>query len=353
MGNHKCYISVEDADVAGTLKVILNDLIHEDRANPDLVISDDMNMKSYPDARFLYLGQEKNLKRAGYAYDKNILLLRSDNIFQKVLRKLSSKNVSIHVLILDRIAEIRSAVKKLLNDYTKGRIRFLVRVDDFPRWDRNSEEFLEFHDVLSENKIPYLLGVTPLVCSDPPSHECREYRKLNSKEAEILQSITGSGAEIALHGITHQTRDLRYNSEFVGLDSSELDEKIVTGLNELKSHGLETDVFIPPFNTFDYNSLGVLKKYFEIICGGPESIPLVGYRMSPSFINGCLYIPSYHPAYGKAGGILEFVKKARLIEDNIVVPLTLHWCWEKEDNFASLKLLCREIGTDAIRWGML
>jgi len=76
-------------------------------------------------------------------------------------------------------------------------------------------------------------------------------------------------------------------------------------------HGFKPKVFIPPFNTFDFQSLDVLRKYFRVVTGGPESINLVGFRLSPSILGGILYVPSYEFAYGRASEILDFVRKVK------------------------------------------
>lgn len=219
------------------------------------------------------------------------------------------------------------------------RVKFIIRVDDFPRWDIPSEKFIEFHNILKRFDSTYILGVIPNLSLEPTEMLNKKTRYLTQEEIEMLKLVKAEGGTIALHGLTHQTIRRGSHSEFVGLAAELVEEKIKTGLHLLEEYGFKTQIFIPPFNTIDKSNLRMLVRYFSIICGGPETLPLLGNR--PVLERG-LYIPSYPPFYNKAIKILEYLKDSgqRLKE---VVPITLHWAWELKNNFKDVYKLCRFI----------
>lgn len=330
---------INNQDVKNTLKLILRDLIIEDKSNYERIISDD-NIKQLKKKIFL---------------NSNALFLYTPNIIKKFLSRLELFNKpKSHLSVIDRIVDLRLSLKKKLGiENSDGRPKFLIRVDDFPRWDISSEEFKRFDEIFSKKGIPYLLGVTPFLSEEPLNPRCRRFRQLNDYDTEMINSMVSEGVEIALHGFSHKTIKENFHSELVGLQKEEIKEKINLSLNELKRYTTQIRVFIPPFNTFDFHSMEILGKYFKIICGGPESIPFVGFRLSPSYLNGCLYVPSYEPMYEKARVIYKHVKKLKELKEYIIIPITLHWAWEIKNDFEDVEKLLEEIKDYVIRWNSL
>ncbi|MEM2954947.1 MAG: glycosyltransferase family 4 protein, partial [Candidatus Nanoarchaeia archaeon] len=66
------------------------------------------------------------------------------------------KGLEKHLLIINKTIETSKC--------PVGSPIFMIRVDDFPRWDIDTKEFLKFHSVLKSYNLPYLLGVTPNLC---------------------------------------------------------------------------------------------------------------------------------------------------------------------------------------------
>ena len=52
----------------------------------------------------------------------------------------------------------------------------------------------------------------------------------------------------------------------------------------------ETRVFVPPFNRFDAAQYPVLAERFEIVCGGPESVALMGFHGGPLWRDGAVML---------------------------------------------------------------
>lgn len=267
------------------------------------------------------------------------------SIYERAYSYITKTPLAHHGKVIKYMIKLQKRISKYDSNLTKGTPKptFIVRVDDFPRWDIDTREFERFHEVMKNNDIPYILGVTPFLCEEPLQIYSKKYRRLNVYEVKLLARIKEEGVEIGLHGFTHQTIQNKFRSELIGLDPVILEEKIKESLEELKNYNIQPNCFIPPFNTFDYDNVKVLKKYFTILYGGPESVQSVGFRLSPSWLDGMTYIPSYYPAYAKAEEMYSFMLDCLKLQERIIVPLTLHWAWEKESNYRNVAKLCKII----------
>ncbi len=138
----------------------------------------------------------------------------------------------------------------------KAKVIVIFRMDDIqPNW--------KFHalrkgvDLFIEEKVPITLGVIPnvggklKVSEDPP---------LSSYIRRLL--LTKSNlVEVALHGLTHDIRThVSGKSEFAGLTSEEQFDMIVKGKKILEESDAEVRVFIPPFDTYDNNTIKALSR---------------------------------------------------------------------------------------------
>lgn len=258
-----------------------------------------------------------------------------------------------HLELLKRIVWLRNQAAEALGLSEKGNVKFLLRVDDFPRWDLDLDRFLKFHNILKKHKIPYLLAVTPNLCLDPLNPDSHNFRMLTEKEKETLSRITREGVDIALHGLSHQTLQKEPYSEFVGLDERTLYSKLELGVKLLGEVEIKPDFLVPPFNTFENANLTAISALFKGVCGGPESFCHFGFRMSPSYLGKLLYVPSYEPAYARAKKVLGFVKSAKKLKGDILVPLTLHWSWENDSDFKHVEKLMCAIEGQTVSWKTL
>jgi peptidoglycan/xylan/chitin deacetylase (PgdA/CDA1 family) len=233
-----------------------------------------------------------------------------------------------------------------------GRPWPLVRVDEFPHaaaFDSagrfGTEAYKRFHAVLAEAGVPYLLAITPHVSRDYLDPNEDEWRPLDSGEIAELQDLKRDGVSFGLHGLDHRTRHAnpRRHSEFCGLNKADAAARIDLARSILDELGIETPVFVPPFNRFDASQYALLAKRFDIVCGGPESIRLLGFRPTPVWDGEAVYLPSYAPLYGRSAEVLPGIEQMIEAEEALWAPITLHWGWELDDDFAGLKQLCARL----------
>jgi peptidoglycan/xylan/chitin deacetylase (PgdA/CDA1 family) len=240
-----------------------------------------------------------------------------------------------------------------------GPPRVLLRVDEFPHaraFDNSgrfgSDNFRRFHAVLAEAHIPYLLAITPRVSLDYLDPEAGESRPLENSEIAVLRSLAAEGVTFGLHGLDHRTRHAspRRHSELCGLDRGALAERLDLARQTFDELGLSTPVFVPPFNRFDASQYPVLAERFDIVCGGPESVRLVGFSPTPVRWGDAVYLPSYPPLYGHAAEVAGGVERLAKLETALWAPATLHWGWETKDDFDELRRLCRALAGRTAAW---
>jgi len=153
-------------------------------------------------------------------------------------------------------------------------ITVIFRYDD-PSARTNTDLEVKLIDVFRQNNVCCLWSVVPFVCAqnvhDPTQ---QEELPLPVEKAEIFAKAAHEGTlEIALHGYSHQTtispRRGRPYTEFSGLKQSEQMRRIRQGKTFLEAElGLDVRVFVPPWNTYDANTIKVLQATgFKTISG--------------------------------------------------------------------------------------
>lgn len=250
--------------------------------------------------------------------------------------------------IRDRFCEFKGIKEK------ESHPVFLIRIDDFPHWEKSLDDFKRFHCLMEEFEITYLLGVTPYLSLNRHNTANNSFKMLEEKEVEIIKHPL---IDIAMHGFSHQTNSPKKNQEFVGLKDKEVKEKIERGLEIFRKFDIEPFAFIPPFDRIDNVSYNVLSWYFKIITGGPESAKYLGYKVTPSFYKNIIYTPSYRPlsSYQSCGGLVKVIKECGIIsiKRNVILPLVIHWANETRDDYNSLKELLKLIKGMVIKWKWL
>jgi peptidoglycan/xylan/chitin deacetylase (PgdA/CDA1 family) len=257
---------------------------------------------------------------------------------------------------VETFAAVRRAV---LGDSASGPPRVLVRVDEFPharaldqpdRYGR--ERFERFHRIMRDAGVPYLLAVTPFLPYNYLNPAARGGRPISDEEAAVLHRVAGEGVTFSLHGWDHRTRraDPRRHSELVGLGAAELEQLLAKGMTALAEVGVEAPVFVPPFNRFDARQYAPLAARFAVVCGGPESVALVGYHRTPLWREGAVYLPAYAPFYARAGVVRPAVEAVAARGARVWLPVVLHWGWEADDGWRELERLARTLAPLAAGW---
>ncbi len=259
----------------------------------------------------------------------------------------------------DVVEQLLGFRRTVLGDAAPGPPRPLVRVDEFPHARAHdsggpfgTDAFRRFHAVLAEAGIPYLLAITPHVSRDYLDPEVAERRDLDRGEIAALKTLREDGVVFGLHGADHRTRDAspRHHSEFCGLGLGETAERIDGARAVFDRIGLPTPVFVPPFNRFDAAQYPLLAERFEVVCGGPESVRLLGFHRTPVWQGEAVYLPSYAPLYGTAAQAAAEIERLNELKAALWAPITLHWGWELKDDFAGLRRLCELLQGRVAAW---
>ena len=250
---------------------------------------------------------------------------------------------------LQRLMGSKAIYKRsFLNRISKGNARFVVRVDDFPRWDLSNDEFLRFNDVMTSYDIPYIIGVTPFL-----DFYGGEFKPV---PGPVLRLLKEHDIDYALHGFNH------YNyggnqGEMGHYDDQTIQSMLLKSKELFEKEGLAfPNIFIPPFNIITADNFHSLAKNFRVICGGSmafSTMPSVKTIMG-AFVEGCLYLPCYAPFYNRAESIFKGISKEQfLMEEDILIPITIHWAWERYDDYKSLRTLLDSIKGRCESWQRL
>jgi hypothetical protein len=223
----------------------------------------------------------------------------------------------------------------------------LVRVDDFPRWDRPLEEFLAFHALLSRYAIPYALGVTPFLSISP-----REGH-LDAAEIATLRRVIMDGVTLALHGFTHRPYawGRRYSTELAAYSAQRLTDWTNRADAFCDEHDLpRAQIMIPPFDGITPESLRVISDRFRIITGGPTSLSTLGPVAPGVRLHRSVYLPSYYPHMFATQLYPRFGRRLWVEATGPVVVLTLHWAWEARDRYRRLESLVAGLAGNVSSW---
>lgn len=252
-----------------------------------------------------------------------------------------------------------AARRSMLGQTVVAPPRFLIRVDEFPHYRAlddplrfGTSSYERFHEIMLEAGAPYLIAALPLLSHEPLSPFATGSRSLDDDEIQTLKKLAGDQVCFGLHGLDHRTRFVspRRHSELSGLTLEQTERLVDRGLQELGVHGIRPAVFVPPYNRFDGRQFGLLARHFDVVCGGPESIGILGLQLAPSWRGEAVYLPSYAPFYGHAREVLPAAQRAIERSTGIWTPIVLHWGWEAEAGWSDLKRLVELIAPHTVGW---
>ncbi len=259
------------------------------------------------------------------------------------------------------LAPLIDVRREVLAERAAGPPRFLVRVDEFPYYtsfDRpeDLEMSRRFHEVMAEAGLAHLMSVLPQLTHDPLTVGSTGGRALGEQEIALLEQMRRDRVTFAQHGTNHRTRfaSPRRRSELCGLSPAEADAVLEDGRLRLLAAGIDsTRVFVPPFNRFDAAQYPMLARRFSILCGGPESVALMGFHGGPLWRDGAVYLPCYAPLYSDARTVLPVAERMIDLAPGTWIPIVLHTSWELDDDFAALRRLAERIAPFAASWDEL
>ncbi|MCU0609349.1 MAG: glycosyltransferase [Chitinispirillaceae bacterium] len=211
----------------------------------------------------------------------------------------------------------------------------LLRIDDVFIRNKNIGDFAA---VMSEKRYPYLAGITGDDLIDPSN-------------AGVINALTTSGAEIAIHGFTHTGTYGPYASELLQTSFPELSGKLAIVAGSAVFQNRKPAGFIPPFNAVSRDQIAFLSDFFPVVTGGPETMRFTDRYTGPIAVkNGGWYVPSLFPYYSNAADILKSGVLKELSQQRGFVSLCLHMTTEACDGFASLRQLLATLPAAPVSW---
>lgn len=260
------------------------------------------------------------------------------------------------------LSPLIAARRRTLGDSAQGPPRFLVRVDEFPYYttfDEPGQQGVEmsrrFHAVMAEEGVPHLMSIVPQLTRAPLDPDSQGGRPLGDVELALIEQMRHDGVTFAQHGTTHRTRyaSPRRRSELCGLSAADTEALLKDGRLRLLAAGIDAKVFVPPFNRFDASQYELLSRRFDVVCGGPESVALMGFHGGPLWRGDAVYLPCYAPLYANAKTVLGAAEQLIDAAPGTWVPIVLHTSWEQEDGFAALQALAQRIAPCTASWEQL
>jgi hypothetical protein len=258
------------------------------------------------------------------------------------------------------LSSVRRARRAVLGSIAGAPPRFLIRVDEFPdsralddapqRWRAATKAF---HETLSAAGVPYLMAIVPQYTHDPLDPTSTGGRSLDDEDRALIEQMAREGVVFAQHGTTHRTRNRspRRRSELCGLDVQQTEALITDGREKLAQVGVFPRIFVPPFNRFDAWQFACLARHFDVVGGGPESVPLLGFQGGPIWRGDAVFLPCYAPLFARASELPPVIDRLVAIAVGTWVPIVLHVSWENADNgFRSLAVLARKVARYAASW---
>lgn len=143
--------------------------------------------------------------------------------------------------------------------------KYIIRLDDACE-KRDIENWNKIEDLLDQYEIKPLVGIIPH-CEDP----AMEKYPVDTDFWDRVESWIAKDWSIAMHGYNHvySTRcgginPVNQRSEFAGEPLAAQQEKIRKGVEIMRAHSIEPEIFFAPSHTFDENTLEALKTESNI-----------------------------------------------------------------------------------------
>lgn len=150
-------------------------------------------------------------------------------------------------------------------------INIVFRFDD-PSELSSTDIELQVITAFKKHNVPVTFGVIPFKCAGSTRDTSpQKLIPLSLQKALFLKKYVDEGiVYLAMHGYSHQMIESEIWTEFSGLDYKSQFEKLEKGKNYLeKIIGKDIHTFIPPYNTYDSNTIKALEALdFSILSAG-------------------------------------------------------------------------------------
>ncbi|WP_253737074.1 DUF2334 domain-containing protein [Halohasta salina] len=157
----------------------------------------------------------------------------------------------------------------------------VFRNDDPAPW-TDLETLRAVTDVFVRTETPVTYSV---VVSDDNADERLDADHAVAAYLDDLRADHGDLVDLAVHGYTH-TKETEFlgRSEFGGLNAAAQRDRITAATDLFDDHGWDTDVFVPPYNTYDETTADVLAdEGFSLVSGNwytlEDQFDVEGYQL--------------------------------------------------------------------------
>jgi hypothetical protein len=254
------------------------------------------------------------------------------------------------------VARQMAARRAVLGEGAEGPPRILLRAGAFPHplADEDPsrfgiEPFRRAHATLAEAGVPYLLAVAPRVCARPLDRRDERWRPLDDGELEILADLRHEGVAFAAHGLDQRTRRRGgAASELHGLSPKQLGAHLDLAAAELAEVAIRPDVFVPPFDRFDWRQWDTIAARYEVVTAGHDSVDELGYHDGPLWRGDAVWLPVYRPLEGPAADVLAAVRALADAGASVWAGAAIDW--SSEIAGSSLAALLAGAGTWLVDW---
>jgi len=170
----------------------------------------------------------------------------------------------------DRYLLFADMLHDILQEQHPEEHKAMVRIEDVTPM-RDPDRLRKIADILSERKIPFLIGVVPIFIN--PTQNVRISLSDKPDVVAALKYCVSKGATIVMHGVTHQYKgesaidfefwDGTTNKPIADETEAGIAAKIEEGLHECAKNGLYPLVWETPHYTASTETYKVVSRYFS------------------------------------------------------------------------------------------
>lgn len=212
----------------------------------------------------------------------------------------------------------------------------MLRIDDvFPSYRESIGRFLS---IMNRRRLPYLAAV-------------RGDELLNPAYAPDVERLRASGAEIGIHGFSHEGSFGPFQSELLQMKFPDIKEKVRAISATALFKERPPIAFVPPYNAVAAEQIAWLSRLFPVVTGGPETMRFCDRWAGPvAMKGGGWFVPTSYPYYSTARSLLESGVIRQLSAIKGWITISLHLTEEAKNGFAALDRLLEALPSAPVQW---